>query len=48
MLRDVRERWETAERAHEIYGVVLSGSADDDTLAVDEAATQARRRAMAG
>lgn len=48
VLRDVRERWETAERAHEIYGVVLSGSADDDTLAVDEAATQARRRAMAG
>jgi len=41
--RDVLERWETAGRAREIYGVVLTGSVDDDSLAVDAAATLALR-----
>lgn len=44
--RDVLERWETAARAHDIYGVVLTGQVDDDSLAVDSAATSARRRQM--
>lgn len=45
--RDVQERWETAERAREVYGVVLTGSADDDSLAVDPAATRALRQERA-
>jgi len=48
VLRDVIEHWETAERARDVYGVVLTGSAGDDTLAIDEAATAARRKARAG
>lgn len=47
VLKDVLERWETPERALEIYGVVLSGSAADETLAVDAAATAAQRRQLA-
>ncbi len=43
VLKDVLERWETVERARDVYGVVLSGSAEDDSLAVDAAATSARR-----
>ena len=46
VLRDVSERWETAARAYEVYGVVLTGSADDDSLAIDEAATDARRKSL--
>jgi N-methylhydantoinase B len=41
--RDVLEGWETAERARSVYGVVLSGSADDETLSVDVEATAAAR-----
>ncbi len=41
--RDVARGWESVERAREIYGVVLTGSAADGTLAVDEAATAAAR-----
>ncbi|MCC7121261.1 MAG: hydantoinase B/oxoprolinase family protein [Gammaproteobacteria bacterium] len=48
VLRDVIEHWETAERARDVYGVVLTGSVGDDTLAIDEAATAARRKARAG
>jgi N-methylhydantoinase B len=48
VLRDVIERWETLDRAHDIYGVVLTGSVNDDTLAVDEVATAARRKMLAG
>jgi N-methylhydantoinase B len=48
VLRDVVESWETLERAHDVYGVVFAGSRDDDSLAVDEAATAARRRVLAG
>ncbi|MEN9728597.1 MAG: hypothetical protein RL434_2963 [Pseudomonadota bacterium] len=44
--RDVLERWETPERAHKVYGVVLTGSADDDSLAVDLAATTALRASL--
>ena len=41
--RDVLELWETPERAREVYGVVLTGSAADETLAVDADATEALR-----
>ncbi|SNB71938.1 N-methylhydantoinase B [Arboricoccus pini] len=47
VLEDVRERYETPARAREIYGVVLTGSADDDTLAIDLDATRTLRRHMA-
>ena len=47
VLKDVLERWETVERARDVYGVVLSGSAEDDSLAVDTAATTARRAELA-
>ena len=43
MLHDVLEKWETPERAREIYGVVFSGALDDESLAVDVAATAALR-----
>ena len=43
VLDDVLRKWETVERAREIYGVVLTGSTDDETLAVDDAATRALR-----
>lgn len=46
VLRDVVEKWETPERAEDIYGVVFIGALDDDSLAVDEAATAARREAL--
>ncbi len=39
VLRDVIEHWETPARAHDLYGVVLTGRAEDDTLAIDTAAT---------
>ena len=41
--RDVLERWETPARAREVYGVVLTGHAEDDSLAVDAPATAALR-----
>ncbi|MBL8583527.1 MAG: hydantoinase B/oxoprolinase family protein, partial [Rhizobiaceae bacterium] len=43
VLHDVLEGWETLERAHDVYGVVLTGSARDETLAVDPAATKQKR-----
>jgi N-methylhydantoinase B len=46
VLRDVVERWETAARAFDVYGVVLSGAIEDDTLAVDVDATKARRQSL--
>ena len=36
---DPREGWITAVRARSVYGVVTTGDAADDTLAVDAAAT---------
>ena len=47
VLYDVLERWETLERAHDVYGVVLRGDVEDESLAVDLSATQ-RRRAELG
>ncbi|MEX2480496.1 MAG: hydantoinase B/oxoprolinase family protein, partial [Gammaproteobacteria bacterium] len=48
VLKDVLERWESLQRAEDVYGVVFTGSAEDETLAVDTAATAARRQALAG
>ena len=48
VLRDVLERWETPERARDVYGVVLSGSAEEEDLAVDLRATKQRRTDLAG
>ena len=47
VLEDVVEKFVTRETAEELYGVVLSGSAEDGTLAVDAQASAARRGAMA-
>jgi N-methylhydantoinase B len=47
VLHDVLENWETLERAREVYGVIFSGAAADDTLAVDAAATLAQRARLA-
>jgi N-methylhydantoinase B/oxoprolinase/acetone carboxylase alpha subunit len=44
VLHDVIERYETVERAAEIYGVELTGSASDNSLAVDFEATRTRRK----
>ncbi len=43
VLKDVERRWETVERARDIYGVVLTGSLDNDDLAIDQTATEAAR-----
>jgi N-methylhydantoinase B len=40
---DVLEGWESRDKARDIYGVVLTGEIEDDSLAVDAAATTARR-----
>lgn len=40
---DVLERWETPERARDVYGVILNGNPEDETLSVDAAATERRR-----
>ena len=47
VLHDVRENWETHERARDVYGVVLTGSIDAEDLAVDLAATETRRAELA-
>jgi N-methylhydantoinase B len=46
VLHDLRERWITAVRARSVYGVVTTGDAADDTLAVDAAANQSLRSQM--
>ncbi len=43
VLEDVVEKFVTRKTAEEIYGVILSGSAENGTLAIDEAATTERR-----
>ena len=43
VLKDVERRWETVERARNVYGVVLTGSLENDELAVDGEATEAAR-----
>ncbi|MGE3625746.1 MAG: hydantoinase B/oxoprolinase family protein, partial [Hyphomicrobiales bacterium] len=42
VLHDVRELWETPQRARDVYGVVLTGDAERG-YALDMAATAARR-----
>ena len=48
VLADVAERYVSPETARDVYGVVVTGSTDDDSLAVDTAATAALRERMAG
>jgi N-methylhydantoinase B len=43
VLKDVLDGFETVERASNVYGVVLTGSVEDENLAVDGAATARRR-----
>ena len=47
VLDDAAERYVSIETAREIYGVVIAGSAEDDSLVVDTAATAALRERMA-
>jgi N-methylhydantoinase B len=47
VLHDVREGYVTPAAASSIYGVVLTGETSDDSLAVDEEATVARRIELA-
>jgi N-methylhydantoinase B len=44
----VLEGYESIGKARAIYGVVFTGKIEDDTLAVDIAATTARREELAG
>ena len=46
VLHDLREGWITAVGARSVYGVVTTGDAADDTLAVDAAAAQSLRSQM--
>ena len=46
VLHDLREGWISADRARGVYGVVTTGEAASDTLAIDEAATRALRSDM--
>lgn len=46
VLRDVLERWETPERARDVYGVVLT-TGDGGELQLDVVATRARRAKLA-
>ncbi|MFQ3667240.1 MAG: hypothetical protein SNJ79_14615, partial [Sphingomonadaceae bacterium] len=48
VLHDVLEGWESRQKARDVYGVVFTGEIDDETLAVDEAATAALRREKGG
>ena len=43
---DVLERYVSLDHARQVYGIEFSGSADDDTLAVDSAATATLRDAL--
>jgi N-methylhydantoinase B len=45
VLHDLREGWISPERARSVYGLVTSGNADADTLAIDFDATETLRRA---
>ena len=46
VLLDVLEGWESRQKALAIYGVVMSGDIDDETLTVDQRATTAKRAAL--
>ena len=39
VLHDVREGYISAEAARDVYGIAITGSVDDETLAVDKTAT---------
>ena len=43
VLDDVLERYVSPSYAADVYGVVLTGQADDESLVLDLAATNARR-----
>ena len=43
---DVLEGWVSVEQAREVYGVVFTGSMDDETLTVDQETTQALRERL--
>lgn len=47
VLKDVLENYETIERARTVYGVVFSGSVEDETLAIDGPRTGALRQKLA-
>ena len=47
VLDDVNERYVSREKAEALYGVVITGSVEDDDLAVDLAATESLRGRMA-
>jgi N-methylhydantoinase B len=47
VLSDVREGYESEQKAHAVYGVVFTGRIEDDSLAVDVSATVARRTELA-
>jgi N-methylhydantoinase B len=46
VLHDVLEGWESRQKAREIYGVIFSGEIEDETLAVDLTATEAKRKEL--
>ena len=48
VLHDVLEGWESRDKARMVYGVVFTGEIEDETLAVDVAATAALRAERAG
>ena len=41
VLKDVQQRWETLERATDVYGVIIKS--DQDALSVDVDATEEER-----
>jgi len=47
VLKDVIEKWETEDRANDVYGVIFTGNIADGSLAVDVQATKERREALA-
>jgi N-methylhydantoinase B len=47
VLHDVLEGWESREKARTVYGVVFTGEIEDETLALDVAATAALRAGKA-
>jgi N-methylhydantoinase B len=48
VLTDVLEGWVSAEHAHETYGVVLGGKAEDESLVVNWGETERRRAQLRG
>ena len=48
VLHDVLEGWESRDKARDVYGVLFTGAIEDDSLAVDAAATERRRAELRG